>query len=276
MTNSTYDNSIEPLNSSRRTNRGQSAIQAHRGDVPSKHDEYLIQLQERNRLLKTYHNQRKPKDSNLKKRETGFQLYLNGAHSAPQRRPSSIMNAPTNRTITPSPYFSDFSFPTPSNTTQQNNSLPTNGRRQWTPSTKTKIKTADGSIIADIDQNPIPNHNPILNNNPQMPHSKSLFNNKQSEQVTSKRAVQSAGTPNQALPKSAWGDHVIELNASQIKSNGLNDQLSFCKMKPDNIDQSWMPNWFSNTNSNEDEVQGKIFLNKRLGQSRPFFCLLQN
>ncbi|CAF0803169.1 unnamed protein product [Rotaria sordida] len=250
MTNTTYDHSIESLNSSRRTNRSQSAIQAHRGDVPSKHDEYLIQLQERNRLLKAYHNQRPPKDNNLKKRETGFQLYLNGAHSVRQRRPSSIINGPTHQIVTPSPYFSDFSFPTPSNTTQQNNSLPSNGRRRWTSSTKTKIKTAEGSIIADIDQNSISNHH-----HPQIPYSKSLFNNKQSEQITSKRAVQSAGTSNQALPKSAWNDHVIELNASQIKSNNLNDQISFCKMKSENINQSWMPNWFSNTKSNQDEIQ---------------------
>ncbi|CAF3729736.1 unnamed protein product [Rotaria sp. Silwood1] len=249
MMHSTSDNSIEPFNSSQRTHRSQSAIQAHRGDVPSKHDEYLIQLQERNRLLKAYHNQHQPKDSNLKKRETGFQLYLNGAHSVRQRRPPSIINTPSNRTITPSPYFSDFSFPTPSNTTQQNNSLPSNGRRRWIPSTKTKIKTADGSIIADIDQNSISNHTS------HMPHSKSLFNNKQSQQITSKRAVQSAGTPSQALPKSAWNNHVIELDASQIKSNGLNDQISFCKMKPENIDQSWMPNWFSNKKPNEDEIQ---------------------
>ncbi|CAF4764173.1 unnamed protein product, partial [Rotaria socialis] len=249
MTNSTLDYSIEPLYSSRRTDRSQSAIQAHRGDVPSKHDEYLIQLQERNRLLKACQQQRPSKDSNLKKRETGFQLYLNGAHSARQRRPASITHGPSNRTVTPSPYFADFSFPTPSNTTHQTNSLPSSGRRRWTPSTKTKIKTVEGSILADVDHNPTPN--PTT----QMPHSKSLFNHKQFQQVTSKRAVKSAGTPSDALPKSAWGERVIELDASQIKSNGMNDQVSFCKMKPENIDQSWMPQWFSNTKSNEDEVQ---------------------
>ncbi|CAF3038620.1 unnamed protein product [Rotaria socialis] len=249
MTNSTLDYSIEPLYSSRRTDRSQSAIQAHRGDVPSKHDEYLIQLQERNRLLKACQQQRPSKDSNLKKRETGFQLYLNGAHSARQRRPASITHGPSNRTVTPSPYFADFSFPTPSNTTHQTNSLPSSGRRRWTPSTKTKIKTVEGSILADVDHNPTPN--PTT----QMPHSKSLFNHKQFQQVTSKRAVKSAGTPSEALPKSAWGERVIELDASQIKSNGMNDQVSFCKMKPENIDQSWMPQWFSNTKSNEDEVQ---------------------
>ncbi|CAF0733406.1 unnamed protein product [Adineta steineri] len=247
MSNSNYDQSIEPLNSSRKTFRSHSAIQAHRGDVPSKHDEYLIQLQERNRLLKTYQTQRQPKDDSAKKRETGFQLYLNGAHSAPQRRPISITNNATNRFVTPLPSFSNFSFPTPSNTTQQKHSLLPNGRRQWTSSTKTKIKTADGSIIADIDQNSIPNSNPQL-----PPHSKSLFNNRQFQQVTSKRAVKSAGTPSEALPKSAWGNQVIEIDASQIIANGTNDQVSFGKMAPDNIDQSWMPNWFNKTKITEN------------------------
>ncbi len=163
---------------------------------------------------------------------------------------SLVLAGSSNRTVTSSPYFSDFSFPTPSNTTQQTNSLPSNGRRRWTPSTKTKIKTAEGSIIADID------HKPIPNSNPQLPYSKSLFNNKQSQQLTSKRAVKSAGTPGEALPKSAWGDQVIELDASQIKATGLNDQVSFCKMAPEHTDQSWMPNWFTNTKPNED-IQGR-------------------
>ena len=98
------------------------------------------------------------------------------------------------------------------------------------------------------------------------PHSKSLFNNnnnnnssRQFQQVTSKRAVKSAGTPNEALPKSAWGDQVIELNASQIKATGMNNETAFCEMKPENIDQSWMPNWFRNTKSNSDDNdQGKF------------------
>jgi hypothetical protein len=157
-----------------------------------------------------------------------------------------FLDGSSHRTITPSPYFADFSFPTPSNTTQQTNVLPSNGRRRWAPSTKTKIKTADGSIIADIDQTPLQNSNPPL------PYSKSLFNHQQSEQLTSKRAVKSAGTPSEALPKSAWGDRVIELDASQIKATGLNDQISFCQMKPKNLDQSWMPTWCTNTKTNTD------------------------
>ena len=154
--------------------------------------------------------------------------------------------------MTPSPYFSDLAFPTPSNTTQQNNSLPSNNRRGWVSSTKTKIKTADGSIIADLNHNPLPS-----NSNPPLPYSKSLFHNQQSEQITSKRAVKSAGTPSEALPKSAWNDHVIQLNASQIKTNGLNNETPLYQFKPMNTDQSWMPNWYTNPKSNEDP-QGKL------------------
>ena len=40
--------------------------------------------------MKAYNNQRESKDNGLKKRETGFQLYLNGAHSARRQRPTSI------------------------------------------------------------------------------------------------------------------------------------------------------------------------------------------
>jgi hypothetical protein len=47
-----------------------------------------MKLQERNRLLKEY----KSKDNNLKQRESGFQLYANGANSIPPRRPSSAMS----------------------------------------------------------------------------------------------------------------------------------------------------------------------------------------
>lgn len=60
--------------------------------MPSKHDEYLIQLQERNRLLKAYQQLNQPKEKELKQREKGFQLYLNGAHGARPRRPTSIIS----------------------------------------------------------------------------------------------------------------------------------------------------------------------------------------
>ena len=150
---------------------------------------------------------------------------------------------------TPSPYFADFSFPTPSNTTvQTNNPLPTNGRRRWAPTTKTKIKTADGSIIADIDQTSLPS------NNPPLPYSKSLFHQKPSEPCPSKRAVKSAGTPSEALPKSAWGDRVIELNASQIKATGRNDSLPFSHMQPKTLDQSWMPIWCTKTTTTTNDL----------------------
>ncbi len=92
-----------------------------------------------------------------------------------------------------------------------------------------------------------------------MPYSKSLYNNKQSQQLTPKRAVKSAGTPSEAIPKSAWGDRVIELNASQIKATGLNNETPFCQMKTDNTDQSWMPNWVNNNNTKTTEdIQGRF------------------
>jgi hypothetical protein len=46
---------------------------------------------------------------------------------------------------------------------------------------------------------------------------------------------------------------VIELNASQIRATGLNDEVSLCQMKPTTIDQSWMPNWYSNTKTNPEQ-----------------------
>lgn len=153
--------------------------------------------------------------------------------------------------MTPAPCYSDFSFPTPSNTSEQNHLIPSNGRRRWTSTTKTKIKTEQGSIIADVDQSP------VQNSNPPMPHSKSLFNKQQFDKVTSQRAVKSAGTPSEALPKSAWGDRVIELNASVMKATGTDAPAPFSTLKPENIDQSWMPSWFSNKNSNQDNVQAK-------------------
>jgi hypothetical protein len=146
---------------------------------------------------------------------------------------------------TPSPHFSDFSFPTPSNTAQQMNSLPSNGRRRWGPTTQTKIKTEEGSIIADVESTSSPqSHTP-------MPHSRSMFHHSPSLPSTSKRAVKSATTPGEAIPKTAWANQVIELDASQIKATGLTDETAFCRMKPNNIDQSWMPSWFTSTKHKE-------------------------
>ena len=157
------------------------------------------------------------------------------------------LDGPSNQTCTPSPHFSDFSFPTPSNTAQQMKSLPSNGRRRWAPATTTKIKTEEGSIVADIEFTSSPaSHTPML------PHSKSLFNHSPSLPTTSKRAVKSANTPGEAIPKSAWGPQVIELDASQIKATGLTDETAFCRMKPTNIDQSWMPNWFKTPKPKEE------------------------
>ena len=46
---------------------------------------------------------------------------------------------------------------------------------------------------------------------------------------------------------------MIELNASQIRATGLNDEVSFCQMKPTTIDQSWMPNWYTNTKTDPEQ-----------------------
>lgn len=198
-------------------------------------------------------------------------MYLNGAHSTPKRKPASILSmkkndsiemsskfdlflaGQTQRMLTPSPCFADFSLPTPSNTTQQGASLPSSNRRRWAPTSTTKIKTADGSIIADIDQLVLPTNS---NKPPLPPYSKSLFNDKQTQSITSKRAVKSAGTPSEALPKSAWNDHVIELHASQIGTMTSTNEIPLSQFKPTTIDQSWMPNWFNKTKSNDEIEEG--------------------
>lgn len=141
------------------------------------------------------------------------------------------------------------------------NSLPINSRRRWTPTTQTKIKTEQGSIIADLQ--PTSNHHshsslPPTSTATRMPQSKSLFNPSPVQISTSKRAVKSAATPGEALPKSAWGDRVVELDASQIRAKGFGDQIAFERMKPTTTDQSWMPNWFKNPIKTE-ENPGKHF-----------------
>ena len=110
-----------------------------------------------------------------------FHLYVNGAHhSAPPRRPSSAVRKKTdessNRIQTPAPYFS--------NATQ-----PSKSRRHWTSTTQTKIKTEEGSLIADINS----------------------------------------------------------------ETSHTNKQITYRLVeKPVNVDQSWMPNWYKNADSNED------------------------
>ncbi len=64
--------------------------------------------------------------------------------------------------------------------------------------------------------------------------------------------MKSAGTPSEAVPKSAWADRVIDLDASQIRATGANDEIAFCQMKAGNIDQSWMPNWFTNPKTHQE------------------------
>ena len=58
--------------------------------------------------------------------------------------------------------------------------------------------------------------------------------------------MKSAATPGEALPRSAWGDHVIQLDASQIRAAAHSDQVAFSQLKSDHVDQSWMPDWFTN------------------------------
>jgi hypothetical protein len=102
-------------------------------------------------------------------------------HSTPPRRPSSVPHKRTDdsfhRNQTPAPLFSK--------KTQRSKS-----RRHWPPITETKIKTEQGSIIAQISH---------LNS-----HHKHQF---------------------------------------QPPNNQITYRL--------NVDQSWMPNWYTNPKSNE-------------------------
>ena len=83
-----------------------------------RYDDYLKKLEVRNRV----HRQQEKTSGyeSLKQRENGFQLYVNGAHHT---RPSSASHKRT---------------PTPTR------------HRRWPSTRQTKIKTTDGSIIADI------------------------------------------------------------------------------------------------------------------------------
>ncbi|CAF0905057.1 unnamed protein product [Adineta steineri] len=186
------DPSIESSDTPQRLLRSQSATPGHRNDARHKYNEYLKKLEQKNKLLKTNTDEHKTKDNILKQRENGFQLYVNGVHNTLPPRSSSVMrkrlDKPSNRIQTPAPLFSDFSSPTLSTTTRQLNS-----RRRWIPSTETKIKTEQGSIIADI-------------------HDK------------------------------------------QVQSDIVNNQLTYRLTTPTNVDQSWMPNWYRNTQSNNTDI----------------------
>ena len=117
---------------------------------------------------------------------------------------------------------------------------------------QTKIKTEQGSIIADLDSTSTATVQTAL------PHSKSMFNHPKSQAVTSKRAVQSAGNAVEAIPKSAWAERVIELDASQMQATALTEQTPFAQLKPTNIDESWMPTWFRNNQTTQEEQEGKF------------------
>jgi hypothetical protein len=124
-------------------------------------------------------------------------LYINGAHSAPPRRPPSASRKrtddPSHRNQTPAPFLSNFTSPTLSNTTQRTRSRRRH-RREWTPITQTKIKTEQGSIIADIDS--------------------------------------------------------LNVHHKQKQSQPINNQITYRL----NVDQSWMPNWYTNTKSTENKL----------------------
>lgn len=166
----------------------------------------MKKLQERNKLL----NEHRSKDGNLKQRESGFQLYINGVHSTLPPRPPSVMRKRTdsssNQIQTPS---ADYSSPTLSNVTGRSKSR--HHRRRWIPITQTKLKTEQGSIIVDI-------HSQITNSN---------FHTKQSQ-----------------------------------PANIVNNQITYRLMTPINVDQSWMPNWYINTKSNDDNYNIKRSLCK--------------
>ncbi|CAF3553894.1 unnamed protein product [Rotaria sp. Silwood1] len=220
MTDTNVDPSIESFNPLRQTFRSQSAISGHRTKAHKKYYEYLKKLQEKNKLMKVDNDQNKSNDDYLKQRENGFQLYVNGVHSAPPRRPPSVLRKrlddSSNRIQTPAPLFSNISSPTLSKTPKRSNSR---HRSQWISTTQTKIKTEQGSITTDI--------------NSQMLHSN--IHTKKSQHIN--------------IP-------MIELDENQTQSNIVNNHITYRLMTSINVDQSWMPNWFRNTTSqmksNED------------------------
>ena len=89
-------------------------------------------MQEKNRLL---HSDDKSKEEQLKQRENGFQLYVNGAHHISSRRPSSVCEKRTARPSNPYPN------PPP---------VLSNHRSQWFSPNQIQIKTDDGAIMTDI------------------------------------------------------------------------------------------------------------------------------
>jgi hypothetical protein len=91
----------------------------------------------------------------------------------------------------------------------------------------------------------------------QMPQSKSLLHHRPAQPLTCERAVKSAATPGEVLPKSAWADRVIELDASQIRAASSENETDYSLMKPTNVNDSWMPKWLTEAKSKVEEHQGK-------------------
>lgn len=92
----------------------------------------MKKLQEKNRL---HHSDDKSKEEQLRQRENGFQLYVNGAHNISSRRPSSVCGK---RTARPCDLYPN---PPP---------ILSNHRTQWLSSNQIQIKTDEGAVITDI------------------------------------------------------------------------------------------------------------------------------
>lgn len=187
----------------------------------------MKKLQEKNKLIKAYQEQNKSTDDYLKERENGFQLYVNGVHNKPPpRRPSSgicrRLDGSCNRNQTPAPLFSNYTSPTLSKTPHRSSS---HNRRQWTSEPQTKIKTEQGSIIADI-------HSQILH--------KSIHKKKSSKKIDANgnelqtNDVNSQMTYRIVTPvevDQSWMPDWFRNTKSQVESNEDNhdDTKSLCK-----------------------------------------------
>ncbi|CAF1137138.1 unnamed protein product [Didymodactylos carnosus] len=255
------------MENSLRIVRSQSAIQAHREDVPTKHDNYLINLQERNKLLKLLRRQ----ENGLKQREIGFQLYINGAHNPPTKRPSSIRGSNNQNHTSVNfdpllPYFSDFKFPTKSTTNITNNNnnnnnekCSTSSRRRWSNNTTVQIKTKQGSTLVDFPLN--------LHQSPAADcdrHAKSLYEKQQMKSEdghlsNTPSAYSSKYEHNRS--RKVWDEKPVEINATQLKANY--DNVPFYNFEPVNVKESWLPNWCTKTidthqendESNSNQIQ---------------------
>ena len=94
-------------------------------------------MQEKNQSLRT---DEKLKEEQLKQRENGFQVYVNGPHT-PSRRPSTAASG--KRTVRSSNHLqTPLPFPPAS--------LSSNHRSQWLSPNQIEIQTYEGPIISDV------------------------------------------------------------------------------------------------------------------------------